>query len=133
MNVIERAIEALGGQAEAARKLKVTPQAVSQWEKGRRPLPPKRAMRIDELTQGVFSKNLLRPDFFGAPPAMEASTPAAEPPPPPPTGPLNTPEAVAQALASRGTPVPAEGVAPRGPVAPVDPDAGRVQPFVENP
>lgn len=58
-----------GGQAALARALDVTPQAVSQWVNGKRPVPPRLAIRIEELT-GV-SRHELRPDVFGAPPAQQ--------------------------------------------------------------
>lgn len=53
-----------GGQAALARALGVTPQAVSQWVKGTRPVPPRHAIAI-ELATGV-SRHDLRPDIFGA-------------------------------------------------------------------
>jgi DNA-binding transcriptional regulator YdaS (Cro superfamily) len=56
-----------GGQAALARALGVTPQAVSQWVKGTRPVPPRHALAI-ELATGV-SRHDLRPDVFGSAPA----------------------------------------------------------------
>lgn len=64
-----------GGQAALARALEVSPQAVSQWVKGRRPVPPRLAIRIEELT-GV-SRHELRPDVFGAAPAADQGLEAA--------------------------------------------------------
>ncbi|MEA9550512.1 Cro/CI family transcriptional regulator [Xanthomonas campestris] len=52
-----------GGQAALARRLGVSPQAVSQWVKGHRPVPPKHAIAIERET-GV-SRHTLRPDVFG--------------------------------------------------------------------
>ncbi|WP_298233621.1 Cro/CI family transcriptional regulator [uncultured Azohydromonas sp.] len=65
MNPINEAVSAFeGGQAGLARYLGVSPQAVSQWVTGRRPVPPKHALAIERAT-GVPSAQL-RPDVFGA-------------------------------------------------------------------
>jgi len=50
-------------QAAVARHLGVTPQAVHQWIKGTRPVPPRLALQIESDT-GV-SRHELRPDVFG--------------------------------------------------------------------
>ncbi len=75
MNTIAIAIERHGaGQAGIARLLGVTPQAVSQWVNGSRPVPPKHALAIEAAT-GV-SRHELRPDVFGpAPTDIEQKTP----------------------------------------------------------
>lgn len=52
-----------GRQVDLARELGVSPQAVSQWVKGQRPVPPRIALQIELLT-GV-SRHSLRPDVFG--------------------------------------------------------------------
>lgn len=54
-----------------ARELDVTPQAVSQWVNGHRPVPPRLALRIEELT-GI-TRYELRPDIFGDAPAEPVS------------------------------------------------------------
>ncbi len=84
------------------------------------------ARRLDIESGGAVPRGDLRSDIWPDEEEVEAAASAE-------AGPLNTPEAVALALASRGITVPAEGAAPRAPAAPADPDAGRVQPFVENP
>jgi DNA-binding transcriptional regulator YdaS (Cro superfamily) len=67
MNAIIRAVESTeGGQAAMARLLQVSPQAVSQWVKGKRPVPPRLALKIETAT-GV-SRHDLRPDIFGPEP-----------------------------------------------------------------
>ena len=69
MSAITTAIEKQGsGQAGIARLLGVSPQAVSQWVSGMRPVPPRHAIAIEAAT-GV-SRHDLRPDVFG--PAEEA-------------------------------------------------------------
>lgn len=78
MSAITTAIEKQGsGQAGIARLLGVSPQAVSQWVSGLRPVPPRHAIAIEAAT-GV-SRHDLRPDVFG--PAEDASQgPATEQP-----------------------------------------------------
>ena len=67
MNAIDTAIDRHGaGQAGIARLLGVSPQAVSQWVAGSRPVPPRHAMAIEAAT-GV-SRHDLRPDIFGPAP-----------------------------------------------------------------
>jgi DNA-binding transcriptional regulator YdaS (Cro superfamily) len=56
-----------GSASELARKLKITPSAVLQWDK----VPPRRVMEVEKIT-GV-SRHLLRPDIFGARPVAEAT------------------------------------------------------------
>jgi len=71
MNAISQAVQKLeGGQAALARELKITPQAVNQWVTGRRPVPARLALRIEELT-GV-TRHDLRPDVFGPPETPDA-------------------------------------------------------------
>jgi DNA-binding transcriptional regulator YdaS (Cro superfamily) len=58
-----------GGQKALAGHLDITPQAVNQWVKGSRPVPPRQALKIEMLT-GVSAQRL-RPDIFGT--ATEAA------------------------------------------------------------
>jgi len=70
MSAITAAIDALQArQADLARKLGVSPQAVNQWVKGRRPVPVRLALVIERET-GI-SRHALRPDVFGAAPGSE--------------------------------------------------------------
>lgn len=62
---IDRAVEAVGGQAGLARVCSVTPQAVMQWVSKGKP-PAGRVLQIEEAT-GV-SRHELRPDVFGPQP-----------------------------------------------------------------
>lgn len=48
---ILRACKALGGQAEMARTLGVTPSAVNQWCKGLREVPAERCPPIERATR----------------------------------------------------------------------------------
>lgn len=73
MSAITTAIEKQGaGQAGIARLLGVSPQAVSQWVSGVRPVPPRHAIAIEAAT-GV-SRHDLRPDVFGPSEAAQAAT-----------------------------------------------------------
>lgn len=70
MNAIQTAVASLeGGQSALATRLGITPQAVSQWCSGTRPVPAKHCRAIEAAT-GV-SVHDLRPDVFG--PAPENS------------------------------------------------------------
>lgn len=66
MNAIQTAVSRIeGGQAQLARELGITAQAVSQWISGTRPVPAKHCRAIEAAT-GV-SVHELRPDVFGPP------------------------------------------------------------------
>jgi DNA-binding transcriptional regulator YdaS (Cro superfamily) len=45
-----------------ARHLGVTPQAVNEWKKGKRPLPLERCPDVERATNGVVTRKDLRPD-----------------------------------------------------------------------
>jgi DNA-binding transcriptional regulator YdaS (Cro superfamily) len=78
MEPIKQAIEALGGkQSELADRLDVTPQAVSQWVLGIRPVPAKHCIPIETATGGAVTRYQLRPDVFGAPPSGPTDQQAA--------------------------------------------------------
>lgn len=51
-------------KAEFAAKVGVSPSMVSQWLSGHRPIAPRRALRIDEVTGGKVSKHDLCPDVY---------------------------------------------------------------------
>jgi DNA-binding transcriptional regulator YdaS (Cro superfamily) len=55
---LERAVKNVGGQAEFARLIGVTAQAVSQWDK----VPPLRVLAVENVS-GV-SRHELRPDLY---------------------------------------------------------------------
>lgn len=64
-----------GGQAALARKLGVSPQAVNQWAKGRRPVPARMAIAIEGFMD--VSRHDLRPDVFGPAPSSQEVSDAA--------------------------------------------------------
>lgn len=145
MNIIEQAVEHLGGQAVAAKKLGVTPQAVWGWVHNDRPLPPKRAMKIEELAgDGKYTRYTLRGDFFGDAPANDGSAtkPLTEALKaqeavgvrPGSLNKIKSPEEMQRALEARGITVPPEGqVAGEVAEQDLDPDAKRVEPMTELP
>ncbi len=63
MHAISRAVTAFGGQqADLARRLSVTPQALSQWVQGTRTVPAARCPDIERET-GIRCEEL-RPDLI---------------------------------------------------------------------
>lgn len=58
---LSRAIQAVGTAQELAKRLAVTPQALSQWER----VPALRALEVERIT-GV-PRHELRPDIYPAP------------------------------------------------------------------
>jgi DNA-binding transcriptional regulator YdaS (Cro superfamily) len=57
--VLRTAIEKAGGVAALASALKISSQAISQWDR----VPPRRVVEVEKIT-GV-SRHDLRPDIFG--------------------------------------------------------------------
>lgn len=55
---LKRAVERVGGQAEFARLIGITAQAVSQWDE----VPPLRVLSVERVS-GV-SRHELRPDLY---------------------------------------------------------------------
>lgn len=62
---VSKAAEIIGSQYRLAKKLGVSPPTVNQWVKGAqgRPVPPKRALQIERLTDGAVSRRDLCPSF----------------------------------------------------------------------
>lgn len=61
-----QAVNAAGGSAAAlASLLGITAAAVSQW---REIVPPRRAIQIEQKTNGRVTRYDIRPDHFGQPP-----------------------------------------------------------------
>jgi DNA-binding transcriptional regulator YdaS (Cro superfamily) len=50
------------GAANMARYLDVSPQAVYEWKKGKRPFPLDRVMDVERATEGQIDRKDLRPD-----------------------------------------------------------------------
>ena len=67
-SAIEKACEAVGGQAELAKAVGVTPQAVNQWVSKGKP-PPERVLGIESATGGAITRQELRPDLYPQEPA----------------------------------------------------------------
>ena len=59
---IHTACALLGGQAELARLLGVTPPTVNQWVRGLRAVPAERCPEIEDITNGAVRCEDLRPD-----------------------------------------------------------------------
>lgn len=63
MSAMQRAAQVVGGQAALAKILKVSPQAVNQWVRGERPVPPEQCAAIEKATAGEVMARDLRPDL----------------------------------------------------------------------
>lgn len=61
-STMKRVADAVGGQAALANICGVTPQAVSQWVRGIRPIPVERCAAIERATNGVVTRRDLRPN-----------------------------------------------------------------------
>ena len=57
---LERAILEAGGVAALARAIRVTPQAISQWDR----VPAERVIAVEEATRGQVARGALRPDLY---------------------------------------------------------------------
>jgi DNA-binding transcriptional regulator YdaS (Cro superfamily) len=66
MTALQRAIDAVGSQAELARSLDVLPQHITNWK--RRGVPAERCIAIEEATKSAVTRYELRPDVFGPDP-----------------------------------------------------------------
>ena len=65
---LQKARAAAGGtNAQLARLLGITPSAISQW----RQVPFRRALQIEARTAGRVTREVLRPDLFGARPDVQ--------------------------------------------------------------
>lgn len=62
-SAIERACEAVGGQARLAELVKVTPQAVYLWVKNNK-VPVERVLSIEAAVEGAVKRHELRPDIY---------------------------------------------------------------------
>lgn len=62
LNAVQVACDAVGGQAELARTLNISPSAIQQWRIGERRVPAERCPFIERATNGAVRCEDLRPD-----------------------------------------------------------------------
>ena len=63
IHAFQAAVDYFGSQGKMARKMGIEPMTVSLWKsKG---LPPKRAVEIERLTNGLVTRVELLPEIFG--------------------------------------------------------------------
>jgi DNA-binding transcriptional regulator YdaS (Cro superfamily) len=63
MSKVQRAVDILGGPAQAARALNVTPQAVAFWLSGERTPSAETCIAIERATRGFVTVEDIRPDI----------------------------------------------------------------------
>jgi len=71
--VISKAVEQAGGQTALAAAIGVSQQMVWQWVNGRRPVPAKYCIAIEQTPGVTQTRYDLRPDVFGASPDAKAA------------------------------------------------------------
>jgi len=63
---LQKACDLVGGQSKLAEILNVTPPAITAWlsddQKLKRDIPPKRCVQIEQATNGKITRKDLRPD-----------------------------------------------------------------------
>lgn len=64
MNALEKAIEIAGTQTALAEMIGAKQQHVSYWLTRGKEVPPKYAIRIERLTGGKVTKEMLSPETF---------------------------------------------------------------------
>lgn len=62
--VVEKAAEIAGGQSALAKACGVSPQAVSQWIRGLRPVAHRHGRKIEDATKGEIGRRDLFPDSW---------------------------------------------------------------------
>jgi len=65
MSALREVIRILGSQAELARRVGVSLQAVHQWVKADS-VPAHRVILVETICEGVVTRYQLRPDIFGS-------------------------------------------------------------------
>ena len=55
-------VKTRGTQRELAAKLSITPVLISQWANESRPVPPERCVELERATDGVVTRQDLRPE-----------------------------------------------------------------------
>lgn len=71
--VITKAVEQAGGQTALAAAIGVSQQMVWQWVNGRRPVPAKYCIAIEQAPDVTQTRYDLRPDVFGVAPDQKAA------------------------------------------------------------
>lgn len=74
---INRACEMVGGVGKLAALVGVAPPTVTQWCKGSRPVPPRKAVRIESATERRVTRQDMFPhDYHEIWPELAGSQPA---------------------------------------------------------
>lgn len=60
----QKVIKYFGSQKDLAKKLKINPSNISMWVRGFKIVPLHHAIKIEELSDGLFLRELMRPDIF---------------------------------------------------------------------
>lgn len=71
--LIQRAAELCGSQAELAARIKAHPSLISQWVTGHRPVAPRHCIAIELATNGQVTRYALCPEVFCVPEQRLAS------------------------------------------------------------
>jgi DNA-binding transcriptional regulator YdaS (Cro superfamily) len=80
MNAIQRACDAVGGVGKLAALVGVAPPTVTQWCRGARPVPPRKAVRIESATAGqVTRRDIFPDDWHEIWPELATTNPTTEP------------------------------------------------------
>lgn len=64
-HAFEKAIEIMGGQTSAAKKIKITQGALSKRISAQKGARPEDCLRIEKATEYKITRYQLRPDIFG--------------------------------------------------------------------
>lgn len=85
---IQIASKIVGGKSALARLVGVKPPTVQQWANGDRPVAPRRCVAIERATNGVVTRQMLRPDDWASiwPESIEPGAPDASDDVQPPVG-----------------------------------------------
>lgn len=62
-NHLDIAISKFGSVQALATALGVTSPTICSWRKGNRPVPPKRCVQLEQLTDGLIQRKNLRSDW----------------------------------------------------------------------
>jgi DNA-binding transcriptional regulator YdaS (Cro superfamily) len=64
---VELAVTKVGSNAALASAIDAHEASISHWRTGRRPVPPKYCLAIEQATGNKVTRYDLRPDVFGKP------------------------------------------------------------------